>query len=351
MSFYNPLDSSQAVVEITGDSELSDAFAFMSAQGLFPDTSVDFLLGMKRDNRIVATGGASGSVIKFLCVDPALQGEGIAARIVTEIIERLSLKEVHHYFVYTKPEVALLLESMGFTEVASVKDKAVLLEGGIGSVSNWLKSLETFPSETGKAAAVVVNGNPLTLGHLHLLKTAREEEGALHVLVVSTDQSLFPASVRMKIIREATADWGNTIVHEAGEYIVSMATFPSYFTRKEEVAYIQASLDIEVFGRHIVPALSIGSRYVGEEPYCSVTALYNKAMKERLAAYGVRFVEIPRIESAASVISASMVRKMLKDGVEPSSLENIVPEATINFLLSQKGGEIIEKIRKSTSRH
>jgi [citrate (pro-3S)-lyase] ligase len=371
MSFYNAFDDSSRVVEFLTAKDREEASSFMKDMGLFPDGLADFILGMKKDGRIVATGGAYGSIIKYLAVSPSLQGEGVASRIVTEIIDRLFEAGIHHQFIYTKPDVAVLLQSMGFSLIGEVLDKVSLLEGGIGSISDWCDSLTKIspssenishpavahkipPAASGKtppAAAVVVNGNPLTKGHLHLLKTAHEREGALHILVVSTEKSLFPSEVRMRLIREETAGWKNTVVNEAGEYVVSMATFPSYFTRDNDVASMQANLDIDVFCRHVVPALSISSRYVGEEPFCPVTSLYNEAMAQRLPAYGVRFVQIPRIESANGAISASQVRQLLREGTPPEDLSHIVPPATLSFLKSAKGAEIIKNIQQSNSRH
>ena len=362
MSFYNVFDDSSRVVEVSTENDRKEAFQFMRKMGLFPDGRADFVLCIKVDGKIAATGGAYGSVIKYLAVSPSLQGEGVASRIVTAIIDRLSEAGIHHQFIYTKPEVAVLLESMGFTSIAEVDGKVALLEGGIGSISDWCDSLHKIPSQSGEqssqsgetpppAAAVVVNGNPLTKGHLHLLKTAHEKEGALHILVVSTEESLFPSSVRLRLIKAETADWDNTVVNEAGEYIVSMATFPSYFTRDNEVADLQANLDIEVFCRHVVPALNISARYVGEEPYCPVTSLYNKAMADRLPGNGVRFIQIPRIESDKGAISASQVRQLLREGASPASLTNLLPPATLAFLKSDEGAKVIDNIKHSNSRH
>jgi [citrate (pro-3S)-lyase] ligase len=239
---------------------------------------------------------------------------------------------------------------MGFFEIATVGNDVTLLEGGAGSIRRWCDELSTLEGKP-PAACVVVNGNPLTNGHLHLLKTALENEGALYILVVSTDRSLFPADVRLSIIRQATKDWKNCVVQGAGEYIVSMATFPSYFTRKDKVARLQAVLDATVFARWIVPALNIKSRYVGEEPYCPVTSLYNQAMADVLPEYGIRFVQIDRMEKDREPVSASRVRDILRRGGTADDVADLVPAATVDFLKTPGGQRIIEKIRVSNTRH
>jgi len=351
LSFLNTFEESSLVVELNSKNDKNEAFIFLESMGLKPDSNIDFIYGIKVNNQIVATGGAYGKVIKYLAVHNSFQGEGLAAKVVTAIIDRLAENGIHHQFIYTKPKTATLLSSMGFTTIGEIEGKVTLLEGGMGTITSWCNSLEKFKTPAPSAAVVVVNGNPLTKGHLHLLKTALKNEGALHILVVSTEKSLFPTAVRVNLIKNAVKDWKNTIVHEAGEYIVSMATFPSYFTREETVAKLQAHLDIEIFASHIVPALSIGSRYVGEEPYCAVTALYNEAMKEILPSHGVKFVQIPRIESGNLAISASRVRQLLRENISPEKLVDILPQSTVDFLRTSQGREIIKRIQSSESRH
>ena len=130
-----------------------------------------------------------------------------------------------------------------------------------------------------------------------------------------------------------------------------MATFPSYFTREEDVAKLQALLDVRVFCRYVVPSLGITARYVGEEPYCPITRLYNEAMKETLPAAGVDFHIIPRLARDGAAISASRVRQILREGGSPENVEGLVPAATFQFLQTDDGAEVIAAIRKKMSRH
>ncbi|WP_446697823.1 hypothetical protein [Acetomicrobium sp. S15 = DSM 107314] len=38
-------------------------------------------------------------------------------------------------------------------------------------------------------------------------------------------------------------------------------------------------MDVAIFGQYVVPALGITDRYVGQEPYCPVTSVYNRVMQ------------------------------------------------------------------------
>jgi len=339
------------IEEVRTASGRDEARSLLEGLGLRLDGAVDATFGLRRNGRLVATASCGGDVIKCLAVEPSCRGEGLAARVVTAVIDRMAERGIHHQFVYTTGTTAETLAELGFTEVACVGAEVVLLEGGMGSVLDWTKSLRERRHGGDRAACVVVNGNPLTLGHLHVLRTALEGEGALHVLVVSTDRSLFPADVRRAIVEAATADWPSTAVHDAGEYLVSMATFPSYFTRDEDVAWLQARLDVAVFCRHAVPALGITARYVGEEPYCPVTERYNRAMAEGLPAAGVAFHVIPRKADGGEPISASRVRRILHEGGDVDAVRHLVPDATYEFLCSPRGAEVVARIRASSSRH
>ena len=96
-------------------------------------------------------------------------------------------------------------------------------------------------------------------------------------------------------------------VVEGSDYQISAATFPTYFLKDlSDAAETQMRLDIDLFGRHIAPALGARVRFVGTEPSDPLTARYNALMKELLPKYDIQLVEIPRLTLAgASAGSAS----------------------------------------------
>ena len=92
--------------------------------------------------------------------------------------------------------------------------------------------------------------------------------------------------------------------------------------------------------KRIAPALGISKRFVGNEPYSPVTNAYNTKMKELLPAHGIELVEILRYgvdgDSSGLAVSASRVRKLLKDGdIEAARM-----------LLPKTSFEIISRIMK-----
>ena len=90
-------------------------------------------------------------------------------------------------------------------------------------------------------------------------------------------------------------------------------------------------LDVEIFGRHIAPALGISRRYVGTEPLSPLTNSYNRALAALLPACGVEVVEVPRLEEGGQPISASRVRALLATG-ELNAIAPLVPPTTFDYL-------------------
>lgn len=126
--------------------------------------------------------------------------------------------------------------------------------------------------------------------------------------------------------------------------MISSATFPSYFLKDEDdVITAHARLDIAVFVK-IAQALGITRRFVGEEPFSRVTAIYNQVMAQGLAEAGIGCTVIPRKEAAGEAISASKVRELLRDG-DFETLAHLVPESTLRYFVSPQAGPVLDRIR------
>lgn len=178
-----------------------------------------------------------------------------------------------------------------------------------------------------------MNCNPFTLGHRYLVEKALEHCDHLIIFVVQEDQSQVPFEDRLNLVDEGTADLKHVTVIPSGRFVLSSLTFSEYFNKAElQDRTVDTSLDVTVFAREIAPCLHIKKRFVGEEPFDTVTRQYNETMRQILPAYGIELVEIPRAEQHGEAISASRVRRLLKernfDAIKP-----LVPESTLRYLL------------------
>jgi len=102
---------------------------------------------------------------------------------------------------------------------------------------------------------------------------------------------------------------------------------------EEQAIEQDVSFDLLIFAAAIAPTLNIKTRFVGQEPFDPLTRHYNEEMKKLLPEYGCDVVEIPRLEKDSGAISASRVRKFLKDG-NFEEIRKIVPEATFRYLIN-----------------
>ncbi|MCE5234799.1 MAG: [citrate (pro-3S)-lyase] ligase [Clostridiaceae bacterium] len=309
------------------EARLLQVKAFLSASGLTVEDLPDYTVALRDGGgQIVATGSLCGDIVKYVAVADAAQGEGACATVVSELVSYACRNGNTHLFLFTKPENDRMFSSLGFYELARTKD-ALMMENKKDGLSGFLKSLGHGAMEN--AGAVVVNCNPLTNGHLYLLETAAKNCSELHVFVVSEDKSEFPAEVRYDLVKRGAAHIENLYVHRGGRYVVSSATFPAYFLKdKNRTEDIKADLDLALFGARIAPALRIKTRFVGTEPYCTVTNAYNARMKALLPNYGVDVVELERKDG----ISASAVRRLMREG-NFEAIKPLVPEVTYDYIV------------------
>ncbi len=333
-------------IDLKQQMPVDEVRAFLSQFELSCDGDVEFTVGVRDQyNTLVGTGSFSGQVLRNIAVDESLQGAGLTTMILTALMQEMGRRGVMHYFVFTRPDKAHYFSNLGFNEIARAEPYAVLLESGLGSVESYCKAISGLAAHLPKKrAAIVVNCNPFTKGHRALIARAAEENGGVIVFVVSQDCSLFPFEDRIRLVRSGVADLKNVVVVPSGEYIVSSATFPTYFTRKENLPDAQIRLDVSLFVQQIAPQLDITARYVGEEPYCPVTEAYNRAMQDILPGYGIELKIMPRIVVDGEIVSASKVRDLIRQG-KWDCLKTVLPGVTIDYLQAEENRAVLARVR------
>lgn len=315
--------------------ELVRLKAFLASCQLEYDPCVRFSVLLMEEDEILATGSLDGATIKCVAVSPLHQGEDLTARVLTVLLQEAAQRGLQHLMLYTKPHNQHLFQPLGFHPV--MRTAACLLMEN--RRSGLLQFLSGIPVKAGgPVGCIVANGNPFTLGHRHLIETAARECAWVHVFILSENRGMFAPETRLAMAREGCRGLANVLVHPGGPYMISSATFPTYFIKdKARSGDIHCELDLRLFGEKIAPALGITRRYVGMEPNCPVTARYNQRMKELLPAMGVEVVEIPRKEQAGEAISASRVRSLFESG-HFAALEALLPPSTLAIIQSVKGG-------------
>ncbi len=330
-------------VRPTDKRSLSQIDALLKQEGIERDSNLDYICAMyDEDYQIIATGSCFSNTLRCFAVSSAHQGEGLLNQIITHLMDVQYGRGNLHLFLYTKINSAKFFRDLGFYEIARVDETLVFMENRKNGFEDYLASLAKTKTD-GFSAALVMNANPFTLGHQYLVEKAASECDTLHLFIVSEDASLVPFSVRKKLVLAGISHLPNVICHDSGPYIISNATFPSYFL-KDETAVIQghARLDLIVFTR-IAKALSVTRRYVGEEPQSQVTRIYNQIMADQLPLAGIACIVVPRKQAMNKPISASAVRQLLKRQ-DFDSLKELVPPSTLDYFQSQEAAPVIERI-------
>ena len=355
-------------------------------------------------DEILAGGGLQGDIIKCIAVDERLRDAHLSNRLVSHLISEAAQRGHHSVKVFTKPQNRQVFESFGFRLVGEAP-LAILMENGHGidDYTKYLRSCVAIqPQPTEKASTIgviVMNANPFTLGHRYLIEQAAWQVDRLFIIPVKEDggehqpsRSLFPYAERKAMMEAAVAQSNKgpracSLSEQSGErtkyqsnslptgedrggaysmegrgvavlsgsdYAISAATFPTYFLKQlSAAADTQMLLDIDIFCRHIAPALGATIRFVGSEPNDALTRRYNELLQQQLPLHALRLVEIPRLTAitspstpaspvccdhvatpqSAPAISASFVRKALAEGrfAEAAAL---VPPTTIPYLLA-----------------
>lgn len=331
-------------ISLNMSSELRKVDAFLEKCSLKRDY-LEYMAGLYEYDTLIGCAGFDGSTIKCVAIDPAYRGESLLNTLISHLQEMLINRGVRNIKIFTRPSNEDIFKDVGFYVVDKVDD-VLLLESGHPGINEYVSSLALEKKE-GLNGAIVMNCNPFTNGHKHLVEYASGMCDWLNVFVVREDKSIFPFDVRMKLVQEGLKDIKNITIRGGGDYIISSSTFPSYFFKEySAVSKAHAMLDVSIFAKYIAPALGVTRRFVGEEPFDPVTAEYNDAMKEIFPKSGMEppYI-IERMHSGTEVISASRVRKQLALG-QFDKVKTYVPETTYNFLISDQAKPIIAKIKE-----
>ena len=401
--------------------------AFLKRNALRIDDMNYYAAVLDDDGEMIAGGGLKDDVIKCVAVDDAHKGEAIANTLVSHLISHANQEGYGCIKLFTKPKNRQLFESLSFRLLAEAPE-AILMETGIGGISNTVEALKKIKEESEKykeynkeckednkeckednkeckddskeckeeektnlntttpqhlntsylntttpqhlntsylntstpqhlntsylntstpqhlnttpprGGVVVMNCNPFTLGHRYLIEQAAKQVERLYVMVVREDCSLFAYTERKAMVEQGVADIENVSVIDGSDYAISRATFPTYFLKRlDDAADTQMLLDLDLFRRHIAPALGATVRFVGTEPTDQLTRRYNQLMHEALK--DVR--EINRLEKDGNAVSASRVRKAMEEG-DMNTIRQLVPPTTLPYIIAHLATQALQ---------
>lgn len=310
---------------------------FLKRNDLQLDQGVTDFIEARHNGNLVACAGIDHNIIKCVAIQRCYRGGGVSLQLMSELFNLLHSRGLEKLYLFTKPENMELFSASGFYPIARDERRAVLMENSANRLDQYCESLKALTHDGQKIGCIVMNANPFTLGHLHLVQTAAQTCDWVHVFLVREDASLFKYDERFFLVQQGTKEISNMTLHEGSDYLISRASFPNYFLKdKAEVQSSHAALDLKLFRERIAPALKVTHRFVGSEPTDRVTNQYNQEMKYYLfealsESPTIEVVEVERILFEGLPISASRVRKALADR-DWELLRHLLPPSTYAFL-------------------
>lgn len=199
----------------------------------------------------------------------------------------------------------------------SFKNDAILNNVELQDYINEVKEYRLPNAEKLKIGAICAHANPFTNGHYALTLEASQKMDHVYLFIVQDSLTALPYMDRMDIAKDAVKKLSNVTVLTTGTYMASYRTFPDYFTvakTKNMFDEEKAMIDTYIFGKVISKILGIKYRFLGEEPLDAFTNCLNEHYLKVLPDYGITPVIIRRAKCENEYISASAVRKMVKNG-------------------------------------
>lgn len=293
------------------------------------------------DDELVGGAGAKGNVIKCVALDEKCRDAALTNTLISKLRTDIIAAGYSNIFVFTKPENERLFTSLAFHTVGYAQ-KAIMLESNPRGIKEYKNYLNQFCENTINGI-IVMNCNPLTLGHVHLISEASKQVDKLFIVPVRQENGEYSYAERIEILSETFVNTDNIKILDGSPYQISAATFPSYFIKEAgDAAKACIQLDLDIFVKHIAPALNIAVRFAGTEPIDPLTAQYNDMMRSILPEHNIKFVEIERKKDGNTPISASNVRHALNNA-DFTAIQNTIPLASCRFALAHLAADALQK--------
>jgi [citrate (pro-3S)-lyase] ligase len=322
--------------DILLNSEKNDVKELLEKNNLTYEKNVTKTIGLYDHKKLIATGSIDHNVIKMIAVDQDYQSKNLSAKVLSHLIFDLEAHHIDQYFLFTKPENKNIFSNFSLKKIIETKS-VVLYENKEQDITeNLLNLKKQLPQKKESRGAIVMNLNPMTLGHLYLIESALKMHDDLIIFLVETDASIIDYKTRLSILKKSIAHLKNIYILPSTSYIISNATFPTYFLKDESKIDVYTELDVSIFKKYFMPIFEIDVRYVGQEPLDPMTYKYNKMMKKLL---DTKLTIVDRKTIDQKVISASYVRELAQKR-DYNAIKHMVPKPTYKFLISKKGREL-----------
>ena len=127
-------------LNLNNPNEIEEIKNFLADFQLKYDSSVDYTMVARENQKIVATASKDKNIVKCFAIDNNYQGEGLSTQLLTSLINKMFDEGYYHSMVFTKLINKDLFKGMGYKEVAHT-DKVILMEMGNKNINKTLEKI------------------------------------------------------------------------------------------------------------------------------------------------------------------------------------------------------------------
>ena len=219
-------------IQLASSWDRSALESLLQSQGLRLDHDVETAFGVYETSgeepKLVGCGCAAGALLKCFALLPQLRGQNLLGRLVSALTQDRFAAGYYDLMVITRAHNETLFVNSGFWTVAKT-EQLVLLENQPDGPARFTAPMVMPGDEDRSVGAIVMNCNPFTLGHRHLVERAARENDVIHLFVLSEEAGPIPSAVRRELVEQGVRDLPNVFCHATGPYPSAPPPSPATF--------------------------------------------------------------------------------------------------------------------------
>ena len=143
--------------------------AFLADKGLRFEADIERAFGVfDTGDTLLGCGCAAGALLKCFAVTEALRGQNALGPLVSALVQDRFFNGYYDLYVITRAGNVPLFTACGFFPVAET-DRIAMLETRADGPEAFARPLFQAGDENREIGAIIMNGNPFTRGHRHLV--------------------------------------------------------------------------------------------------------------------------------------------------------------------------------------
>jgi [citrate (pro-3S)-lyase] ligase len=262
--------------DATNERKVTKVKDFLDRNDLALSDDVELYVTASEEGEMVACGGISGKILKCVAVTPRLRGQRFVLKVINALLDAARRRGQDELFLFSAPKNQTYFESHGFKLIETSGNEVILMENN-DNLAKYKSSLGGLKKEGESIGSIVICDSLISLEDIKRIELAAKRCDWLHVFIVCHDGNYTKKSYEK--LSNDLSYIPNITVHENSDYLISKATFPTYFIKDQaHISALHAELDVKIFKHHIAPVLGITQRFISKD-----SEIYDTTMQKIFA--------------------------------------------------------------------